>query len=106
LPAASATNSATDLISFDESRPLKEGILPPPLITCVSTVASSGFSWSRFGPTLPVVPAAARVWQLPQLVAKMLLPVTGVLAGCGATSGGGSVAFSAKNENLVFAGSS
>jgi hypothetical protein len=40
------------------------------MIWCV-TVASSGFSWSRFGPTVPWVPALASVWQPPQVVTNV-----------------------------------
>ncbi len=47
---------------------------PPPLMTCVRTVASGGFSWSRFGPTVPVVLAAASVWQLPHFALKIAAP--------------------------------
>ena len=37
--------------------------------------ASEGFSWSRFGPTLPLEPASLSVWQPPQpAVAKTFLP--------------------------------
>ena len=31
-------------------------------------------SWSRFGPTVPVDPAAASVWQLPQVDSNTFIP--------------------------------
>src|SRR6059058_3477895 len=46
----------------------------PPFRTCFSTRASDGFSWSRFGPTVPVVPASFSVWQLAQFDVKTALP--------------------------------
>ena len=36
--------------------------------------ALSGLSWSRFGPTWPLVPASASVWQVPQDCVKICLP--------------------------------
>jgi hypothetical protein len=33
----------------------------PPPVTCASTHFSLGFSWSRFGPIVPLVPADASV---------------------------------------------
>src|SRR5215207_5803861 len=47
---------------------------PPPLRTCASTVSSSGLRSSRFGPVVPSEPAAASVWQVPQLLAKTAAP--------------------------------
>ena len=64
LAGVEETNLATALISAAESWPLNAGIAPPPTSTWCSTVASDGFSWSRFGPTLPVAPASFSVWQL------------------------------------------
>ena len=55
----------------------KAGIEPPPFVTCASTVASSGRASSRFGPTEPVAPASASVWQLPQFSVKTALPAAG-----------------------------
>src|SRR4051794_23029454 len=60
-------------MSASESVPLKAGIGPPPTSTWCCTVAVSGFSSSRFGPTAPVVPASASAWQLPQLAVKTAL---------------------------------
>ena len=54
--------------------PLKAGIVPAAALTVASTVAALGFRSSRFGPTLPFVPAAASVWQPPQLEVKTSLP--------------------------------
>src|SRR3954464_10448829 len=55
--------------------------MPPdvePFWTYVRTLAWLGFAWSRFGPTLPFVPAAASVWHEPQpFAAKTPLPATG-----------------------------
>ena len=56
-------------------------VLPRIFIDC--GVAQSLFSrWVRFGPTVPVVPAAASVWQLPQPPepVKMALPAAGLVA--------------------------
>src|SRR5215212_1040138 len=39
---------------------------PPPVRTWAATSSAVGWSWSRFGPIEPFVPAAASVWQLPQ----------------------------------------
>jgi len=41
---------------------LKAGIAPPPLITWCWAISKLGCSWSRFGPTLPCVPASLSVW--------------------------------------------
>ena len=41
---------------------------------CASTVSSSGMRSSRFGPVVPSEPAAASVWQVPQLLAKTAAP--------------------------------
>jgi hypothetical protein len=62
---------------------LNAGIAPPPTSTWWATVAFAGFSWSRFGPMLPLVPASFSVWQPPQPAeAKTCLPPTfGGLAG-------------------------
>src|SRR5262245_32988580 len=49
-------------------------MLPPPLVTCLSTVACDGFRSSRLGPTPPVESAALSVWQLAQLAAKIAAP--------------------------------
>jgi hypothetical protein len=54
------------LISSPESLLPKDGMPLPPSRTCRSTVVSSGFSSSRFGPTWPFDPAAFSVWQVPQ----------------------------------------
>src|SRR4051794_36857068 len=55
--------------------PLKGGIAPPPFSTWCSTVAASGFSSSRFGPTLPCPFAASRTWQPPhEALSQAALP--------------------------------
>ena len=46
----------------------------PPFVTWRTTIACAGFSWSRFGPTVPVAPAAASVWQLAHSLWKIVLP--------------------------------
>src|SRR4029077_13566356 len=74
FPATEETYFATAVICAGVSVPLKAGITLPPLITWCWTIARGGFSWSRFGPTVPVVPASASVWQLPQFAVKMSLP--------------------------------
>jgi hypothetical protein len=63
LPATEETDSATASISASESWPLNEGIPPWPFVTRSSTSDFAGFASSRFGPTLPVEPASASVWQ-------------------------------------------
>src|SRR3954470_19732306 len=69
-----ATNAATASISAADSESLKAGIVPLPFSTVVLTTAALGLRLSRFGPTLPFVPAAASVWQPPQLEVKIFLP--------------------------------
>src|SRR3954454_22452764 len=84
LPAFFATKSATAWICASLSWPLKAGIAPPPTATWCATASFDGFSWSRFGPTLPVEPAAFSVWQPPQPAdAKTAVP-SGFAAGVGA----------------------
>ena len=63
--------------------PLKAGIAPPPFVTWRWAIARFGFSWSRFGPTVPFVPASLSVWQLPQLAVKMSLPLVVFFAATG-----------------------
>ncbi|HEU4942941.1 MAG TPA: hypothetical protein VFT18_06720 [Gaiellaceae bacterium] len=52
------------------SRPSKAGMPPPPFLICVDARWKVGFVWSRFGPTVPEVPASANVWHEPQFVVK------------------------------------
>src|SRR5439155_17169672 len=48
---------------------------PPPFLIWFVAAERLGFSWSRFGPTVPVEFAAFRVWQPPQPAdAKTLFP--------------------------------
>src|SRR6266550_1293464 len=61
LPALSATYFATALICASLSTFLNAGMMPPPLITCFLTRGNGGLSRSRFGPWVPVVPAALSV---------------------------------------------
>src|ERR1044072_9342825 len=57
----------------------------PPFVTWRTTLASAGFSWSRFGPTWPCEPAAFSVWQVVQpALRKTALPATGSPVGFGA----------------------
>src|SRR5579884_112009 len=78
-PATAATKLATACASAPWMRPA--GIVPyprhdsglfaggfcrQPLTIVLSTREAGGFNWSRFGPTLPAVLAAARVWHTPQ----------------------------------------
>src|SRR2546430_240760 len=49
------------------SCPRNDGMPPPPLRTWALTAAAVGRTWSRVGPMLPCVPAAASVWQVPHL---------------------------------------
>src|SRR4051794_14806623 len=63
-PATLETYCATALIWAFVRLPLNDGMPPglPPVMTCRRTVARSGLSWSRFGPTWPFDCAAASVW--------------------------------------------
>src|SRR3954452_17359043 len=84
FPALPATYSATAAICASLSWPLNAGIAPPPTVTWWATTSFDGFSWSRFGPTLPLEPAAFRVWQPPHPAeTKTCLP-SGFGAPCGA----------------------
>jgi hypothetical protein len=63
------TNAATSWICFELSVPLKAGIEPlgldDPFVTTLTTFACEGFVVSRFGPIVPVEPAALNVWHVP-----------------------------------------
>src|SRR5579884_3759066 len=74
LPADEETNLATAVICAALRLPLNAGITPPPTVTWCWTIACEGFSWSRFGPIVPCVPAAASVWQLEHSAWKIVLP--------------------------------
>ena len=77
LPAAVETYAATSAICCSVSTPSNGGITPLPFVARSTTRASSGCASSRFGPTVPDVPASESVWQPPQLVVKTTLPATG-----------------------------
>src|SRR6059058_874218 len=84
FPALLDTYSATAAICASLSWPLNAGIAPPPTVTWWATTSFDGFSWSRFGPTFPLEPAAFSVWQPPHPAeAKTCLP-SGFGAPCGA----------------------
>jgi hypothetical protein len=68
LPATDATYLAIASICWALRMLLNAGMPPPPFRSWRLTVASFGFRSSRFGPTVPLVPASASVWQLPQFV--------------------------------------
>ncbi len=61
FPAWEATNLATAMICAVVRTFWKGGMIAPPWITCFCIRANGGFSRSRFGPTVPVAPAAASV---------------------------------------------
>src|SRR5204863_2019467 len=82
LPACDETYLATAAICASVSTPLNAGMIAPPCSTCVLTRASGGFSWSRFGPTVPVVPADARVWHPPHFALTIASPPVPVTAAC------------------------
>src|ERR1700675_3468582 len=64
-------------------------MIAPPFVTCFTTRATLGFNWSRFGPTVPLEPAAFSVWQLAQAAeAKTLWPAARVAAGAGVAAAG------------------
>src|SRR5262245_38477409 len=63
---SSETKAATWSISCLVSLSRKEGMPAPPFVTCRTTFSLSGCTSSRFGPTVPFVLAAFRVWQPPQ----------------------------------------
>src|SRR4051812_26162694 len=65
-PALLDTYCATAWISAPDRRLENDGMTPAPLRTIAATVAADGFSWSRFGPVVPLEPAALSVWQPPQ----------------------------------------
>src|SRR4051812_49194910 len=46
----------------------------PPFLSAESTRALLGFTWSRTGPTRPLVPASAKVWHVPHDCVKICLP--------------------------------
>src|SRR5213078_213249 len=78
LPATEETQAATSWICCGVSWLLNDGMMAPPFVTCVPTLSYGGFSWSRLGPTVPVVPASASVWQPPHgCERKICLPATG-----------------------------
>ena len=78
------TYAATSWICFALSAALERGIGPPPFSTWWTIVVGRGFSWSRFGPTVPVELAAFSVWQPPQpALAKTRLPAVGSPARAG-----------------------
>ena len=58
---------------------------PRPFVTRSIASSTEGCESSRFGPTVPVVPASASVWQAPQFATKIDLPASG------SPSAGGSV---------------
>ena len=62
------------VISASSRSPEKDRIDPLPFVTMPETVAASSAAPSRTGPTAPVVPAAASVWQPPQLSTKRACP--------------------------------
>ena len=74
LREASATKAATSEICRELSFLPNDGMPLPPTRTWCSTVVSSGFSSSRFGPTWPLASAAFSVWQLPQPELAKTLP--------------------------------
>ena len=50
-----------------------------PFVTRVTTSSLDGFASSRFGPTVPVAPASASVWQPPQpALVKTALPAVAI----------------------------
>src|SRR4029079_140736 len=63
LPAEEETYCATAWICASLNLPLNAGIAPPPTSTWWATTSVAGLIWSRFGPTVPVAPAAESVWQ-------------------------------------------
>src|SRR5215211_93541 len=62
--------AAAAVISASESRPPNAGMPPRPSRTIPSMSAGLSEMSSRLGPTCPLVPAACRVWQEPQLSVK------------------------------------
>ena len=67
LRAGALTDELGDsLIWSAVSMPLKDSITPFPFVTALTTDGLGGFRSSRFGPTVPLAPAAARVWQVEQ----------------------------------------
>ena len=79
-PATDETYFATDWICVDESWLPKAGMLLPPFVTWWTTRAMLGLRSSRSGPTVPLDPASASVWQLTQLLSNTVLPAATVTA--------------------------
>ena len=69
-PALLDTYCATAWISAPDRREENDGMTPAPLRTMAATVAAVGFRESRFGPVVPLEPAALSVWQPAQLFEK------------------------------------
>src|SRR3954447_6571894 len=65
-PALLETYCATAWICAPDRRLEKDGMTPAPLRTMAATVAAEGFKESRFGPVVPLEPAALSVGQPPQ----------------------------------------
>src|SRR6266852_2297469 len=77
-PVAVTTYEATSAICWSVSWPLNDGMAPFPSVTRAVALRKSGFDWSRFGPTVPVEWASARVWQPVQpALRKIALPAVG-----------------------------
>jgi len=57
-----------------------DGIAPRPFVTRSTTRSFDGLELSRFGPTLPEVPASDRVWHEPHVAVKIDLPSVGCSA--------------------------
>ena len=77
--STASTYAATSAICWSVSWPANGGIAPWPFVTRVTTSSVSGLASSRFGPTVPVAPASASVWQPPQpALVKTALPAVGV----------------------------
>ena len=63
------------MICSSLSESAKDGIGPIPFVTRSTTSSASGCASSRFGPIVPLAPAASSVWQLPHpLAAKISAP--------------------------------
>jgi hypothetical protein len=66
VPDTEATHIANALISLVVRELLNEGMIAPPSVIWSAMRVAGGRTTSRFGPTWPLAPAAASVWQPPQ----------------------------------------
>src|SRR3954449_12155240 len=68
---------------FGAIRLAKAGMPPPPARTLAAISAGASCNGSRFGPDVPVEPAAVSVWHVPQpALLQTTAPVASSVVGC------------------------